>query len=392
MKIEPSARVKNLPPYIFAELDKAKREALERGADVIALSVGDPDVEPPRSAIEAMKAALDDKENHKYPAYVGHKRLREATSDYFLRRFGVRFDPEDETIILIGSKEGLAHLQMAYLDPGDVELVPDPCFPMYLTSAMFAGARTVRFPLLPERGFLPDFSTIPSEDAKRAKVILTNYPNNPTGASASPAFYRELVAFAREYDLLIVQDAAYAEMYFSDEKPASVFEAEGARERAIEIHSFSKTFSAAGWRLGFAVGNAELIRPLARVKDQIDSGAFDAVQLGAVRALQNAEDELARIREEYGRRRAAAAKALTEAGIDFFDGHAALYLWAKTPSGSGSMEFCRRLLAEEAVVVTPGAGFGAGGEGYYRIALCSDERRVEEGIARLARFVKRLGA
>ncbi len=386
MKI--SNRVKKLPPYIFAELDKAKEDAIKQGKDLIVLSIGDPDITPPRIAIDAMHKALDDPAMHRYPSYIGSQRLRQTITNYMKNRFGTTFDSNTETIVLIGSKEGIAHLMLAFVDPQDVVLLPDPGFPMYTTSAMFAGGVPVKFKLEPERNFLPDLSKISEEDARKASIILVNYPNNPTGAMAPLSFFEELVSFAKQYDLLIVQDAAYAEIY-SNKKPHSIFEVEGAKEVAIEIHSFSKTFSAAGWRLGFAVGNADAILALAKVKDQIDSGPFDVVQEGAAMALAEGESTIAPLRDEWNRRRRAALEELYGSGLDVFDGASTLYLWIRVPANIDSSTFCKRLLEEEAVLATPGVGFGNGGEGWFRIALCTPEDRIREGIRRIKRFAKR---
>jgi len=387
MAIQPADRIKNLPAYVFKALDEAKEKALAKGVDLISLSIGDPDFMPPPATIEAMKTALDEPENHRYPSYVGMASFRQAVAKWMKHRYDLDFDPNGEILTLIGSKEGIAHLPLGYLNPGDVALLPNPGFPMYTSTVQFAGGEPWQYPLKRENDYLPDFAEIPEDIAARAKLLYLNYPHNPTGAVADLAFYEKAVAFAKAHDILIMQDAAYSEVY-NDQQPPSIFQVEGGRDCAIEVYSFSKSYSATGWRLGYAVGDRELLYPLMRVKDQVDSGQFNVVQEAGIAAMALGDPACNDVREVYRSRREAAMKSITEAGYEVFDTGATLYIWVKVPFDCTSAVFCARALEEQGVLVTPGNAFGSQGEGWFRIALCLEADRIAEGAARLAKLLQ----
>ena len=387
MPIQPADRILSLPAYVFKALDDAKEKALAKGVDLISMSIGDPDIMPPKATIDAMKTALDAPENHMYPSYVGMKRFRQTVSAWMRRRYGLAFDPEGEILTLIGSKEGIGHAPLAYLNPGDVALLPNPGFPMYSSTVRFAGGEPWHIPLKAENAYLPDFADIPADIARRAKMLYLNYPHNPTGAVADLAFFRRAVDFAKSNDIMILQDAAYSEVY-RDTLPPSVFQVEGARDCAIEVYSFSKSYSATGWRLGYAVGSRDALYPLSRVKDQIDSGQFNVVQEAGIAAMGLGDAACQDMRNVYQSRRRAALEPLKAAGYEIFDTGATLYIWVRVPGAETSAAFCARALEEQGVLVTPGSAFGSQGEGWFRIALCLDENRIAEGAARLANLMK----
>lgn len=380
-----SSRIDALPPYLFAEIDAAKIRARDRGVDVIDLGVGDPDLPTPPAVVESLATAARVTENHRYPSYQGLRDFQSAVARWYERRFGVRLDPATEVLSLIGSKEGIAHLPLALVDPGDVVLVPDPCYPVYVSGTTFAGGIVHAMPLRRERGFLPDLAAIPSDVARRAALVFANYPNNPTGAVAPPEFMRDLAAFGRATNTIVCHDAAYTEMAFDGWCAPSFLQAEGAREVGIEIHSCSKSFCMTGWRIGFAVGNRDVLAALGDVKKNVDSGVFQAVQRAAISALDLPESEMASRHEEFRRRRDALVEGLRAAGWDAVPPRATFYVWAPTPRGLPSVDVARRLLDEAGIVATPGVGFGAAGEGYVRFAVTVSTDRVREAAARLAR-------
>ena len=283
---EKAERLKKLPPYLFKELDRKRDEAISKGVDVIDLGVGDPDLPTPEPVVEEMKRAVQDSKNHRYPSYVGMIEFRKAVAEWYKNRFGVSLDPENEVLSLIGSKEGIAHFPLAFVNPGDIVLVPTPAYPVYNISTIFAGGTSFFMPLLEENHFLPDLSSIPTQIAEKAKIMFINYPNNPTSAVADKDFFKEVVEFAKKYGIIVCHDAAYTEISFDGYVPPSILEVNGAKEVAVEFHSLSKTYNMTGWRIGFAVGNAELISALGAVKSNIDSGVFQAVQIAAIRALR----------------------------------------------------------------------------------------------------------
>ena len=381
-----SQRVQQLPPYLFQALDQAADEALAKGVDLVDLHVGDPDLEPPLSVIAAMKQALDCRDNHYYPSYVGKRRFRAAAAAWIKRNYGADFDPDGEVLTLIGSKEGMAHLPLAFVNPGDHVLVPDPYFPMYVTTARFAGGVVSHYPLTMDRGFQPDFEAIDPDLARRTALMILNYPHNPTGAVADRETFAKAVDFARQYDILLVQDNAYSDVFTGSQRPLSIFSVPGAREVAVELYSLSKTYNAPGWRMGFAVGAKELITPLAKVKNQIDSGVFGAVQDGGVAALEMPDIDLEPMRAHYRQRRNLVRQTLEPAGYRVFDGGASLFMWVGIPTGEDSAAFCNRALKEQAVLLAPGRAFGEQGEGFFRLALCQPEERIALAMQRLARM------
>ncbi|MCI4458600.1 MAG: LL-diaminopimelate aminotransferase, partial [Thermocrinis sp.] len=373
-----SQRISQLPPYLFAQIDKKKREKIAQGADVIDLGVGDPDIPTPKPIVDAMKRAVEKPEHHRYPSYEGMLSFRQAVADWYKRRFGVELDPQKEVITLIGSKEGIAHFPLAFVNPGDVVLCPDPAYPVYKIGTLFAGGVPYILPLKEENNFLPDFKSVPSDVLKKAKIIWVNYPNNPTSATATREFYKELIDWAREHNIIVASDLAYSEIYFDGEKPPSILEIEGAKEVAIEFHSLSKTFNMTGWRLGMAVGNEKLIAGLGKVKTNVDSGQFQAIQEAGIAALNLPEEEIQKLRDIYKERREVMAKALKEAGLEVYPSNATFYLWVKVPKGFSSAQFVEKLLEECAIVCTPGNGFGEHGEGYFRISLTVPTQRLLE--------------
>ncbi|MEJ7620021.1 MAG: LL-diaminopimelate aminotransferase [Aquificaceae bacterium] len=384
--VEYAQRIKALPPYLFAQIDQKKREKLAQGVDVIDLGVGDPDLPTPKPIVEAMQRAVEKPEHHRYPSYEGMLSFRQAVADWYKRRFGVELDPQKEVVALIGSKEGIAHFPLAFVNPGDVVLCPDPAYPVYKIGTLFAGGEPYILPLKEENGFLPDFKSVPKDVLKRAKIIWVNYPNNPTSATATESFYKELIEWARENNIIVASDLAYSEIYFGNEKPMSILQIEGAKDVAIEFHSFSKTFNMTGWRLGMAVGNEKLIAGLGKVKTNVDSGQFQAVQEAGITALNLPEEELQKIRDTYKERRSAMVKALEEVGLRVYPSDATFYLWIKVPEGYTSAEFVSRLLDECGIVCTPGNGFGEYGEGYFRISLTVPTQRLLEAVERIKRL------
>jgi LL-diaminopimelate aminotransferase len=386
--MELAERLKKVPPYLFVEIDRLKNEKLKKGADIIDLGIGDPDLPTPSEIVEVAKKALENPAFHRYPSNQGSEFFRKACANYMKRRFGVEFDPETEVSALIGSKEGIAHFPLAFVNPGDVVLCPEPAYPVYHLGTLFAGGEPYYLPLLWENNFFPDLGSISKEVLERAKILWLNYPNNPTGAVATREFFAEAISFAKRYGLILAHDAAYVEMYF--EEPAlSIFEVDGARDVAIEFHSLSKTFCMTGWRIGFAVGKKELVQGLAKVKSNIDSGVFTAIQYAGAYALENLEKIVPPLRAVFKERRDYLARALQELGFELKIPQATFYLWVKVPKGFTSTEFCRKLLEELDLVVTPGNGFGASGEGYFRIALTVGVDTLKRAVERLSSFVIR---
>ena len=383
-------RIRLLPRYLFAEIDKKVKAAQEKGIDVIKLGIGDPDSPTPDYIVKRMQEEVAKPRNHTYPPDEGLKEFREAVADYYLRRHGVELDPQKEIVPLIGSKEGIAHISFCFTDPGDVNLVPDPGYPVYGIGTLFAGGVPQFMPLLKERHFLPDLRSVPVETARRAKLFFLNYPNNPTGAVATREFFAEVVDFARKYNLLVCHDAAYNEIAFDDYRPVSFLEVPGGKDVAIEFGSLSKTFNMTGWRIGYAVGNSTAVEALYRFKTNVDSGLFQAIQYAGVEAFTNPQmgPFLERLRELYRRRRDIVVRALQEAGWDLEAPKATFYIWAPVPAGYSSQEFVTYLLEETGVVVTPGRGFGKFGEGYFRIALTVNEERLQEAMERIKNAIR----
>ena len=383
-------RIRKLPRYLFAEIDKKVKIARDKGVDVISLGIGDPDSPTPDYIIKRIQEEVAKPVNHSYPPDEGMAEFREAVAAYYLRRHGVELDPQHEIVPLIGSKEGIAHIAFCFTDPGDVNLVPDPGYPVYSIGTLFAGGLPQLMPLLQENNFIPDLNNIPVEAARRAKLLYLNYPNNPTGAVASREFISEAVQYARDYNLIICHDAAYSEIAFDDYRPISFLEVEGGKDVAIEFGSLSKTFNMTGWRLGYAVGNRTAVEALYRFKTNVDSGVFKAVQQAGVEALTNPQMEpfIDGLRALYQRRRDIAVQGLNEAGWDLRPSRGTFYLWAPVPEGYSSTDFVSMILEQTGVVLTPGRGFGKYGEGYFRIALTVGEQRLQEAMQRIKDTVK----
>jgi LL-diaminopimelate aminotransferase len=382
--MEIASRLDKLPPYLFLEISRKIQEKRAQGADVVSFGIGDPDIPTPRHVVDELKRTADVPANHRYPETDGLPELRESIARWYERRFGLSFDPGKEVLPLIGAKEGIGHMALCLIDPGDVALVPDPGYPVYGVGTMFAGGESHFMPLREERGWLPDLSAIPSDVARRATVMWLNYPNNPTGGLATEEFFQEAVAFAKEYDLAICHDAAYSEVTFDGYVAPSFMQTAGAMDVAIEFHSLSKTYNMTGWRLGMAVGNPALIDALLRVKSNLDSGVSQAVQYMGIEALDNTTEEWCAANNDiYRRRRDRMVEVLQAMGLDVALPKAGLYIWARCPEGWTSAELATELLDKHAVVVTPGRGYGECGEGYVRLSLTTPDERVEEGLRRL---------
>jgi LL-diaminopimelate aminotransferase len=386
MAFEKAERLKQLPPYLFQEIDRLKAELTAKGVDVINLGVGDPDLPTPGHIIEAVQKAVEDPSTHQYPSYSGMNDFRISVAAWYRRRFGVELDPLTEVVTLIGSKEGIAHFPLAFINPGDVALVPTPAYPVYHVGTLFAGGQSYFMPLVRENHFLPDLEAIPPDTARRATVMYVNYPNNPTGATAERGFYEKTLAFAREYELIVCHDAAYSEMAFDGYRPMSFLEIPGAKEVGIEFHSLSKTYNMTGWRLGFAVGNPRLIQGLGQVKSNIDSGAFNAVQMAGIAALEGSQECVKEMQRIYQERRDLLVTGLRSVGLEPTVPKASFYVWCPTPPSYTSSEFTSLLLKECGIVTTPGSGFGEPGEGYVRFALTVDKERIAETIARIRKL------
>jgi LL-diaminopimelate aminotransferase len=376
-------RIEKLPPYLFAEISRKITEKRSQGVDVISFAIGDPDMPTPEHILESLREATRDPANHGYPETEGLPELREAIARWYDRRFGVDLDPEREVLPLIGSKEGIGHIALCFIDPGDVALVPDPGYPVYAVGTMFAGGEAYYLPLREENGFLPELEAVPAEVLRRARALWLNYPNNPTGAVADPAFFERAAAFAGEHGLAVLHDGPYSEVAFEGYRPPSFLEAKGARAVGIEFHSLSKSYNMSGWRIAMAVGNAEIIDALMRVKSNLDSGIPQAIQRMAITALEGSQEGIEEHNRAYERRRDRLVAALRGLGLRVSPPKASLYVWARVPEGTTSVEFATRLLEEAGVVVTPGTGYGPSGEGYVRLSLTIADERLEEGVRRL---------
>ena len=384
--IEFSNRLKRLPPYLFVQIDAAKRAAMAQGRDIINLGVGDPDYPTPGHIIEAMKSAVADPGNHHYALDAGLLLLRETIAKWFRARFAVELDPQKEVYPLIGSKEGLAHLPLGIINPGDKVLLTDPAYPAYRPSIEFAGGKISSIPLQESQGLLPDLAKIKS--AKGIKMVLVNYPNNPTAAVADRAFYEKLVGLARKMKFIIVSDMAYSEVYFDGLKPPSILEIPGAKDVAIEFHSLSKTYYMTGWRIGWACGNPTLVAALAKVKSNFDSGVFQAIQVAGIAALNSQPEVTQAMRALYQKRRDIFIDGLRSLGWEVPAPKATFYVWAKIPkSFKDSMEAAKTFLDKADIVATPGVGFGKEGEGYIRMTLTVETSRIQEAIKRLKKIL-----
>jgi len=383
--VELAERVRNLPPYLFAAIDRMKQEALAKGIDLIDLSIGDPDIPTPEHIVDTMKRAVEKPGNHRYPSYEGMLTYREAVADWYRKRFRVALDPGNEVLSLIGSKEGIGHIPLAFVNPGEVVLVPSPGYPVYPVGTLFAGGESHFMPLLEKNKFLPDFSLIPGNVLKRAKLLFINYPNNPTSAVAPKRFYKDVVEFARKHRIIVCHDAAYSEIYYDRKKPVSFLEIDGAKEVGIEFHSLSKTYNMTGWRIGFAAGNSEVVAGLGKIKTNLDSGVFQAIQEAAITALRTDDADISKIRDIYQERRDALYHGLKSLGLHAIKPQATFYLWTKVPSGFDSSGFVAHLLEEASVLATPGNGFGGPGEGYVRFSLTVPASRIREAVERIGK-------
>lgn len=389
MKYELSQRLKNLPPYLFAEIDEAKRKAVNSGRDIVDLGVGDPDLPTPDYLIESMKKAVEDSSTHSYPSGKGLAEFRNSIVNWYKDRFGVLIDSDKEVLPLIGSKEGIAHFPLGFINPGDLVLVPEPSYPPYTGGTTLANGEIYEMPLTYENDFLPDFNDIPQQILEKAKIMFINYPNNPTGAVADKEFFSEVIDFAKENDIIVAHDAAYSEISFDGYKPPSFLELPGAKEIGVEFHSLSKTFNMTGWRLGWVCGNEELVNGIAEVKSNIDSGVFEAVQKVGIKALSSpkSQEHKENIQKIYSERQKIIVEALKKSILEVIPTKATFYLWCKLPEGRDSTEFTKYLLEEVGVVVTPGVGLGDSGEGYIRISLTAPKEELKEAARRLKTHV-----
>lgn len=376
-------RMDLIPPYLFAELDKKKAEAISKGVDVINMGIGDPDMPTPNHIIQSMKRAVENPETHNYPPYEGTKSFRNAVVEFYAKRFGVELNADKEVLSLIGSKEGLAHIHLAFTDPGDYNLVPDPAYPVYKVTSYFAGGIPYTMPLLAENNFLPDLTKIPEDIAQKSKLMFLNYPNNPTGAIATLEFFEEVVQYAKKYDILVCHDLAYSEMAYDSYKAPSFLQVKGSKDVCIEFNSLSKTYNMTGWRIGMAVGNEYAVQALGRLKNNIDSGVFKAVQNAAIDALLGPQDNIDTMNDIYKRRRDIMTEGLNKLGWDLNPIKATFYMWVPVPKGYTSAEFSALLLEKAGIIVPPGNGYGEYGEGYFRIALSTPEDRIREALKRM---------
>jgi LL-diaminopimelate aminotransferase len=387
-----SRRVTETPPYLFHLIDE-KRKAVERkGIDVVSLAIGDPDRPTPDFVLELMEEEIADPKNHCYPSYKGEPDFCRSVARWFGERFGVDINPDTEVMATIGAKDAVSHLPLAFLDPGDSAIVPDPGYPVYDAAVGFAGAQVTRVPLKEEKGFLPDLDAIDRDLADKANIMFVNYPNNPTAAVADRDFFEKLVAFGRQHRVLILADNAYSEVYFDErDRPISIMSIQGAKETAVEIHSFSKTFNMTGWRIGYVVGGKDLIDAFLTLKSNFDSGVFMAVQRAAARALSHPQ-VLAFSRERtmlFQKRRDRIAAVLSELGFSFQLPRASYYFWVRIPdSYESSVQFCADLLEQKGLVVTPGVGYGPSGQGFFRVSMTAPDDRIDEGMQRLREFAK----
>ncbi len=378
-----SERLEQIPPYLFAEIDRKIAEAKAKGIDIISLGIGDPDSPTLQPIVDEMHKAIDNPKNHDYPPYNGTEQFRKGACDWMKRRFGVELNPDTEMLANIGSKEAIAHVFFAYVDKGDYTLVPDPGYPVYHNATIFAGGTPYEMPLLEENGYLPDFDKIPGDIAKKSKLMFLNYPNNPTSATADLDFWKKAVDFCKKYDILLCSDMAYSEMTFEGYKAPSVLQVEGAKDVAIEFYSHSKSYNMTGWRVGFVCGNADAIKALGTIKNNIDSGTFKAIQQAATTAFTVDEKYITDLNNMYQERRDAAEEGFRELGWDIKPSKATFYLWLPVPKGMTSEEFVTVMLEKAHVVVPPGNGYGKYGEGYFRVALTKDVETIKKCIQRM---------
>ncbi len=379
-------RLGQIPPYLFAEIDRKVQAKKKAGVDVISLGIGDPDLPTPRRIVSVLQEAATDPANHRYPSYFGLSELREAIAGWYAQRSGVTLDAATEILPTLGSKDGIAHVPLALVDPGDVVLAPDPGYTVYVTGAVMAGAEPHVMPLTAQNHWLPDLDAIPADVADRATLMWLNYPNNPTAAVAGREFLERAVAFCRRHDIVLCHDAPYSEIAFDGYRPLTLFEIPGAKEIGLEFHSLSKTFNMTGWRVGWVCGRADLVGLIGQLKTNIDSGIFQAVQWAAIEALNGGEAETREACEVYARRHRLVADTLNQLGWDIKPPRATFYVWAPVPKGFDSIGFASHVLDEVGVNITPGVGFGAHGEGYFRLSVTAPDARLEEAMSRMRKL------
>ena len=377
-------RIENLPPYLFVEISKKIAEKRAKGEDIVSFAIGDPDIPTPPHIIERLCQAAQDPVNHRYPESEGLPELRQAIAEWYKKRFAVSLDPDTEVLPLIGAKEGIAHIALCFIDPGDTALVPDPAYPVYSIGTMLAGGKPYYLPLAAKNNFLPDYTGIPEHIAEKARLLWINYPNMPTGAVADLDFFNRTVEFARQHDLAVCHDTPYTEVAFDGYQPVSFLEADGAMEVGVEFHSLSKSYNMTGWRIGMVVGNPVMIDALKRVKSNLDSGIPQAIQYAAIEALRGPQDCIQEHNDTYQRRRDLVVDMLNNVGLEAEPPKATLYVWARIPEGYNSLDFAADLLEQVGVVVTPGVGYGRSGEGYVRLSLTVPDAALVKGLSRLA--------
>ena len=388
MGFEFTERLKKLPPYLFVEIDKAKRKARAEGRDIIDLGIGDPDEPTPKEIIESLYKAAQDSKNHHYPLDQGSSVFRDRIARWYKERFGVMLDPEKEILPLVGSKEGISHMPLAFINPGDISLIPDPCYPPYKGGTILAGGVPYIMPLIEENNFLPDLNKIKKVALNKAKIIYINYPNNPTAGICEKGFFEAVAIFAEKHNLIVASDAAYSEIAFDGYRPPSFLKSQGGKETGVEFHSLSKTCNMTGWRIGFACGNEKIISGIAKVKSNIDSGVFNAIQMAGITALDIADEHLEKMNKVYQERRDALVEGLNKLGWFIKKPKATFYVWARLPGKhKSSIDFAGLVLDKADIIITPGVGFGESGEGYVRFALTVSKERVQEAVQRLEKVL-----
>jgi len=383
---ELSSRIKHLPPYLFASIDEMKQKSIAQGTDLIDLSIGDPDMPTPSNIVNAMKKAVEKPVHHRYPSYEGMLSYRAAVASWYKKRFHVKLDPKTEVLSLIGSKEGIGHIPLAFVNPGDIVLVPSPGYPVYPIGTLFAGGKSYFMPLKEENDFLPDLDIIPTKVFRKTKLIFLNYPNNPTSAIAPREFFKEVIRTALKYNIIVCHDASYTEIYYG-KKPLSFMQIPGAKDVGIEFHSLSKTYNMTGWRIGFAVGNRAVLAGLGKVKTNLDSGIFQAIQEAAIAALDTDDAVVSKIRKTYQERRDILYSGLKNLGMHLIKPKATFYIWARIPPRFDSLSLVKYLLNRAGVLATPGNGFGETGEGYVRFALTASAERIKEAVERIGKIL-----
>ncbi|MGI6587588.1 MAG: LL-diaminopimelate aminotransferase [Peptococcia bacterium] len=383
MLIVQASRIKKLPPYLFARIEKKVEEAEEKGIDIVSFGIGDPDLPTPQPIVDELCREANNPANHRYPTSVGLLAFRQAVSEYYRETRGVELDPREEVVTLIGSKEGIGHINFCYVDPGDINLVPDPGYPVYGIGTLLAGGESYLMPLLEENGFLPDLTKIPEEVARKAKLMFLNYPNNPTGAVADRKFFEEVVEFAKKYEIIVCHDAAYTEIAYDGYRPVSFLEIPGAKEVGIEFGSLSKPFNMTGWRIGWAAGRRDVVECLGRIKSNLDSGQFQAIQYAAIKGLTTCQDNVKELCGIYEQRRNMMVDGFNRMGWQLAKPKGTFYIWAPVPKGFTSASFTEYVLDKAGVIITPGSGYGQYGEGYFRISITIPEERIKEGLRRL---------